>query len=56
MKLEQNVSSHETHKERYRQACEWLKASLERLESCVEGAGDKAAVQDRQHTLAVSVS
>ena len=52
--MEENVSNHAQFLECFRLASDWLRGSMEQLEACVDGAADKAVVQERQDTLAVS--
>ena len=54
VKMDENVTNHQAHSDSYRQCSDWLKVAMEKLESCVDGAGDKALMQERQEALAVS--
>ena len=51
-----NVEDHQSYQEAYRHASEWLKAAMDALELCVDSGGDKAAIEERKDTVAVSLT
>ena len=52
--MEKNVAEHSSYTDAYRGTCEWLKGAMDALELCVDSGGDKAAVEERKDTVAVS--